>query len=78
MVLRFRSLRPIAALEDEAVLQKHRGLDGQVINPAEQPTDVDRRAMEHWSGMKDWIFCDGFGSGTTLIAALEWEVDRWH
>ena len=55
----------------KAVLQKHRGLDGQVINPAEQPTDVDRRAMEHWSGMKDWIFCDGFGSGTTLIAALE-------
>jgi len=42
-----------------------------VINPAEQPTDIDRRAMEHWSAMGDWVFCDGFGSGTTLIAALE-------
>ena len=33
--------------------------------------DVDRRAMEHWSAMGDFVFCDCFGSGTTLIAALE-------
>ena len=57
--------------QTKAVLNKHKAFDAQVINPTEQPVDVDRRAMEHWSAMGDYVFCDGFGSGTTFLAALE-------
>ena len=57
--------------QTKAVLNKHKAFDAQVINPTEQPVDVDRRAMEHWGAMGDYVFCDGFGSGTTFLAALE-------
>ena len=54
-----------------AVHHKSKGPDGNVINPTEQPVEVDIKAMSHWSEVGDWVFVDGFGSGTTLIAALE-------
>lgn len=44
---------------------------GAEVNPAEQPVGLDAKAMTHWSQPGDWIFVDGFGSGTTFIAALQ-------
>ena len=41
-----------------------------VVNPSEQPVEIDQRAMMHWSRHGEWVFVDGFGSGTTLVAAL--------
>ena len=43
---------------------------GDDANPAEQPVGIDAKAMSHWSQPGDWVFCDGFGSGTTFVSAL--------
>jgi DNA modification methylase len=45
--------------------------DGIPINPSQQPVFIDHKAMAHWSLPGSWVFADGFGSGTTLIAALK-------
>lgn len=44
---------------------------GEDANPAEQPVGLDAKAMYHWSQQGDWVFADGFGSGTTFVAALQ-------
>ena len=49
---------------------KYKDQSGVVVNPSEQPLGIDQRAMQHWSRFAEWIFCDGFGSGTTMVAAL--------
>jgi DNA modification methylase len=41
-----------------------------VVNPSQQPIEIDQKAIQHWSQHGSWVFVDGFGSGTTLIAAL--------
>jgi hypothetical protein len=43
---------------------------GQIINIAEQPVQLDAKALTHYSNPGDWIFVDGFGSGTSFLAAL--------
>ena len=43
---------------------------GNLINFSEQPLEVDFRAISHWSRMGDWVFVDGFGTGTSFVAAL--------
>ena len=50
--------------------QKVKGLDGKEVNFSEQPLEIDFRAISHWSRLDDWVFADGFGSGTSLVAAL--------
>ena len=43
---------------------------GNLINFSEQPLEIDFRAITHWSRMGDWVFVDGFGTGTSFVAAL--------
>jgi DNA modification methylase len=44
---------------------------GVIVNPSQQPLHIDAKAMTHWSLNGSWVFSDGFGSGTTLVAALK-------
>ena len=54
-----------------AVTKKTPGEDGLTpLNFSEQPVEIDQRALSHFSHFGDWIFVDGFGSGTSLIACL--------
>ena len=53
-----------------AVKSKTPGVNGQPCNFSEQPVEIDQKAISHWSKFGDWIFVDGFGSGTSLIACL--------
>src|SRR5690606_21114837 len=53
-----------------AVKSKTPGVNGQPCNFSEQPVEVDQKSTSHWSKFGDWIFVDGFGSGTSLIACL--------
>ena len=49
---------------------KQKNEAGQPINFAEQPVEIDSTAISHWSNLGEWVFVDGFGSGTSFIAAL--------
>src|SRR5690606_7326320 len=51
-----------------AVKSKTPGVNGQPCNFSEQPVEIDQKAISHWSKFGDWIFVDGFGSGTSLIS----------
>ena len=54
-------------------VEKRKFLDpttGEVVNPTEQPIAIDMKAMRHWSKPGDWIFVDGFGSGSSFLAGL--------
>ena len=53
-----------------AVKKKRVDENDNIINPSEQPLEIDSRAMKHFSQVSDWVFVDGFGSGTALVAAL--------
>lgn len=50
--------------------KKQKDEAGNFINFSEQPVEIDSRAISHWSNVGEWVFVDGFGSGTSLIAAL--------
>ena len=53
-----------------SVKTKTRGEGDAPCNFAEQPVEIDQKAIGHWSEFGDWIFADGFGSGTSLIACF--------
>lgn len=53
-----------------AVTRKTPGQGDKPCNFSEQPVEIDQKAIGHWSSFGDWIFVDGFGSGTSLIACL--------
>ena len=56
----------------QVVPEKKKEVDeeGKIINPSQQPLGIDQKALTHWSRIGEWIFVDGFGSGTSIIAAL--------
>ena len=49
---------------------KQKTADGELVNFAEQPLEIDSRAISHWTNPGEWVFVDGFGSGTSIVAAL--------
>ena len=49
---------------------KQKNADGELVNFAEQPLEIDSRAISHWSNPGEWVFVDGFGSGTSIVAAM--------